>query len=157
MVLPLILIHSFWTVVKDTVLKQEHSQQQRQDYIKFLQQSCPIMEIICIAVSVKMEKNLMNLYGPKIHGATETANPVLELEKGDQVSVKGVSSTKINGDHFSYFSAVYISQWNGLKITIQARKWWPFLFINVFSFFFLFVWIILFCKHPVFMSKSKLF
>ncbi|XP_063425517.1 collagen alpha-1(X) chain-like [Mytilus trossulus] len=58
----------------------------------------------------KNGKNLMNIYGPKIHGGTETANPVLELEKGDQVSVKGVSSTKIYGEHFSYFSAVYISQ-----------------------------------------------
>ncbi|VDI22154.1 Hypothetical predicted protein [Mytilus galloprovincialis] len=58
----------------------------------------------------KNGKNLMNLYGPKLHGATETANPVLELEKGDQVSVKGVSSTKICGKHYSYFSAVYISQ-----------------------------------------------
>ncbi|VDI73280.1 Hypothetical predicted protein [Mytilus galloprovincialis] len=53
--------------------------------------------------------NLMNLYGPKIHGGTETANPVLHLEKGDKVSVKSSGSYRVYGDNYSYFSAVYIA------------------------------------------------
>ncbi|XP_052081930.1 complement C1q-like protein 3 [Mytilus californianus] len=53
--------------------------------------------------------NLMNLYGPKIHGGTETANPVLDLEKGDQVSVRSHGSYTTYGNNHSYFSAVYIA------------------------------------------------
>ncbi|CAG2207620.1 C1QL [Mytilus edulis] len=57
----------------------------------------------------KNGRKLMNLYGPKIHGATETASPVLELNKGDKVSVNGYYSEVVYGRHYSYFSAVYIS------------------------------------------------
>ncbi|XP_071121559.1 complement C1q tumor necrosis factor-related protein 3-like [Mytilus edulis] len=57
----------------------------------------------------KNGKKLMNLYGPKIHGASETASPVLELNKGDQVSVNGYYSEQVHGSHYSYFSGVYIS------------------------------------------------
>ncbi|XP_052086243.1 collagen alpha-2(VIII) chain-like [Mytilus californianus] len=58
----------------------------------------------------KNEIKILSLYGPSLHGASETANPVLELEKGDNVSVKSYGSQKINGDYYSYFSAVYISE-----------------------------------------------
>ena len=30
---------------------------------------------------------LLKMYGPTVHGSTQTANPVLELESGDKVSV----------------------------------------------------------------------
>ncbi|VDI59292.1 Hypothetical predicted protein [Mytilus galloprovincialis] len=53
--------------------------------------------------------NLMNLYGPGIHGGTQTVSPVLNLEKGDKVSVRGSGSFKTNGNNYSYFSAVYIA------------------------------------------------
>ncbi|CAG2251010.1 unnamed protein product [Mytilus edulis] len=53
--------------------------------------------------------NLMNLYGPQIHGGTKTANPVLHLEKGDKVSVRSGGSFGVYGGTYSYFSAVYIA------------------------------------------------
>ncbi|XP_063409963.1 EMILIN-2-like [Mytilus trossulus] len=53
--------------------------------------------------------NLMNLHGPQIHGGTETATPVLDLEKGDKVSVRSSGSYKTYGNNYSYFSAVYIA------------------------------------------------
>ncbi|XP_076086343.1 complement C1q subcomponent subunit B-like [Mytilus galloprovincialis] len=53
--------------------------------------------------------NLMNLYGPGIHGGTETVSPVLNLEKGDKVSVRGSGSFKTYGNNYTYFSAVYIA------------------------------------------------
>ncbi|XP_063405670.1 collagen alpha-2(VIII) chain-like [Mytilus trossulus] len=65
-------------------------------------------QMICYIT--KNERNILSLYGPRLHGASETANPVLELEKGDIVSVKSYGSQQINGDHYSYFSAVYIAQ-----------------------------------------------
>ncbi|XP_076115809.1 cerebellin-3-like [Mytilus galloprovincialis] len=57
----------------------------------------------------KNGRKLMNLYAPKIHGATDTASPVLELNKGDKVSVNGYYSEQVYGRHYSFFSAFYIS------------------------------------------------
>ncbi|XP_071141543.1 collagen alpha-1(VIII) chain-like [Mytilus edulis] len=65
-------------------------------------------ELICYIA--KNGSNILYLYGPRLHGGSETANPVLELKKGDNVSVKSYGSQQINGDYFSYFSAVYISE-----------------------------------------------
>lgn len=65
-------------------------------------------ELICYIA--KNGSNILYLYGPRLHGGSETANPVLELKKGDKVSVKSYGSQQINGDYFSYFSAVYISE-----------------------------------------------
>ena len=55
---------------------------------------------------------LLYLYGSRLHGSTETANPVLELRSGDKVFVKNGSSGSqlINGNHYSYFSGYFISE-----------------------------------------------
>ncbi|XP_063410440.1 complement C1q subcomponent subunit B-like [Mytilus trossulus] len=53
--------------------------------------------------------NLMNLYGPQIHGGTETANPVLNLEKGGKISVRSSGLFSVYGGNYSYFSAVYFA------------------------------------------------
>ncbi|CAC5411204.1 unnamed protein product [Mytilus coruscus] len=74
--------------------------------------SATVMSYFGNVLSVYISKNgvnLMNLYGPKIHGGTETANPVLNLEKGDKVSVRSKGSFRVYGDNYSYFSAVYIA------------------------------------------------
>ena len=61
---------------------------------------------------VKNKQVLLYLYGARLHGSTETANPVLELKSGDKVFVKNGSSGSqlINGNHYSYFSGYFISE-----------------------------------------------
>ncbi|CAG2248892.1 unnamed protein product [Mytilus edulis] len=51
-------------------------------------------ELICYIA--KNGSNILYLYGPRLHGGSETANPVLELKKGDKVSVKSYGSQQIN-------------------------------------------------------------
>ncbi|CAC5375190.1 unnamed protein product [Mytilus coruscus] len=63
-------------------------------------------------VVVKNGNSIMKLYGSKIHGATETANPVLELKEGDCVYLThGVSaSQQMVGHHYSHMSGYYIGE-----------------------------------------------
>ena len=66
-------------------------------------------------VNLDIAKNdlvLLKLYGPAVHGSTETANPVLELKSGDKVCVRNHSSgsQRIYGDKYSSFSGYYISE-----------------------------------------------
>ena len=60
----------------------------------------------------KNDARILNLYGPALHGSTETANPVLELKAGDKVSVRNDSSgsQRIHGNHYTYFSSYYITE-----------------------------------------------
>ncbi|XP_076079002.1 cerebellin-1-like [Mytilus galloprovincialis] len=57
-------------------------------------------------------KSIVKLYGSKIHGGTETANPVLELKEGDSVYLTHETSTsqQMVGDHYSYVSGYYIGE-----------------------------------------------
>ena len=61
---------------------------------------------------VKNKQVLLYLYGARLHGSTETANPVLGLKLGDKVFVRNCSSGPqlINGNHYSYFSGYFISE-----------------------------------------------
>ncbi|CAC5422206.1 unnamed protein product [Mytilus coruscus] len=61
---------------------------------------------------VKNRSMIMSLYGPKIHGATETANPVLELKEGDTVFMQHLASNSqtMYGNHYSHFSGYYIGE-----------------------------------------------
>ena len=61
---------------------------------------------------VKNKQVLLYLYGARLHGSTETANPVLDLKSGDKVIVKNGSSLLqlIKGSHYSYFSGYFISE-----------------------------------------------
>ena len=66
-------------------------------------------------VDVDIAKNdlvLLRLYGPAVHGSTQTANPVLELKSGDKVCVRKHSSgsQRVFGDKYSSFSGYYISE-----------------------------------------------
>jgi hypothetical protein len=60
----------------------------------------------------KNDLMLLRLYGPAVHGSTQTANPVLELKSGDKVCVRShtSSSQRINGDTYSSISGYYISE-----------------------------------------------
>jgi hypothetical protein len=61
---------------------------------------------------VKTKQVLLHVYCARLHGSTETANPVLELKSGDKVCVINGSSLLqlINGSHYSYFSGYFISE-----------------------------------------------
>ena len=60
----------------------------------------------------KNDLMLLMLYGPAVHGSTQTVNPVLELKSGDKVSVRSNSSgsQRIFGGKFSSFSGYFISE-----------------------------------------------
>lgn len=60
----------------------------------------------------KNKQVLLHLYGARLHGSTETVNPVLELTLGDKVFVRNGSSGSqvIIGSHYSYFSGYFISE-----------------------------------------------
>ncbi|XP_071136759.1 heavy metal-binding protein HIP-like [Mytilus edulis] len=64
-----------------------------------------------MAVSIN-GKSIMRLYGSKIHGGTETANPVLELKEGDSVYLTHGTSTsqQMVGDNYSHVSGYYIGE-----------------------------------------------
>lgn len=55
---------------------------------------------------------LMDMYGPPLHGSTGTTNLVLELKKGDRITVKHrfTVSEVIYGDNYCHFSGFYISE-----------------------------------------------
>ena len=55
---------------------------------------------------------LLKMYGPTVHGSTQTANPVLELKSGDKVCVinHGSGLQRIYGNNYSSFSGYYISE-----------------------------------------------
>ena len=77
--------------------------------------SVTIMSNAGKSVILDIAKNdlmLLRLYGPAVHGSTQTANPVLELKSGDKVCVRShtSSSQRINGDTYSSFSGYYISE-----------------------------------------------
>ena len=77
--------------------------------------SVTIMSNAGKSVILDIAKNdlmLLMLYGPAVHGSTQTANPVLELKSGDKVCVRShtSSSQRINGDTYSSFSGYYISE-----------------------------------------------
>ena len=64
---------------------------------------------------IKNNERILKIYGPKIHGGSETANPVLELKNGDKISVKrdpafDEKEQQITGHLYSYFSGFYISE-----------------------------------------------
>ena len=60
----------------------------------------------------KNDLMLLMLYGPAVHGSTQTVNPVLELKSGDKISVKNDSygTQHIFGNNYSSFSGYYISE-----------------------------------------------
>lgn len=61
---------------------------------------------------VKNGKTIIAMYCPKIHAATETANPVLELKEGDAVYLMHVDSITQQMLGINYFdmSGYYIGE-----------------------------------------------